>query len=264
MKTFENKWIWITGASAGLGAAMARAFARANANLILSARNEDRLREVVKTCDGKGEKHILPLDLTDVDSLSGIVNDALSFGNRIDILINNGGISQRALAEETLPEVSRKVFEVNFFGTIELTRLVLPAMLRQKSGHIMTISSVVGKFGSPYRSSYSASKHALQGYFDSLRFEVEPQGIDITLICPGFIRTDVTRNALTADGKPQNKMDKKTDQGMDPEKFAEKVLKVMKKKKKESYIGGIEILAVYMKRYVPWLFRKVIARSEVR
>ena len=264
MKTFENQWIWITGASAGLGAAMARAFDQENANLILSARNEEKLQEVVQSCSGKGEKHILPLDLTKIDSFSQKVNEAISFGQRIDILINNGGISQRALALETPGEVSRRVFEVNFFGTIELTRLVLPIMLQQKSGHIMTISSVVGKFGSPYRSSYSASKHALQGYFDSLRFEVEQQGIDITMICPGFIRTDVTRNALTAEGKPQNTMDKKTDQGMAPDKFAEKVLKNMKKKKKEAYIGGIEILAVYMKRYVPWLFRRVIARSEVR
>jgi len=264
MSTFKNKWIWITGASAGLGAAMARAFALENANLILSARNVEKLQAVADACEGTGEKHILPLDLTEIDLLDQKVKKAISLGGRIDILINNGGISQRALAKDTLPEVSRKVFEINFFGTIELTRLVVPTMLQQKSGHIMTISSVVGKFGTPYRSTYSASKHALQGYFDSLRFEVEKEGIDVTLICPGFIRTDVTRNALTADGKPQNTMDKKTAAGMSPDKFAKKVVKVMRKRKKEAYIGGSELLAIYLKRYIPSLFRWIIARTEVR
>lgn len=263
MNTFNNKWIWITGASSGLGKAMAIALAEEGAHLILSARSEEKLNQVAESCQGSGKKHILPLDLTQSDSFQEKVNKALSYGGYVDILINNGGISQRALAVETQPSVSRELFEVNFFGTIELTRLLLPSMLERKSGHIVTISSIVGKFGSPKRSSYSASKHALHGYFDSLRFEVEPDGIDVTLLCPGFIQTDISKNALTADGQPQNTMDEKTAQGLTTDQFASRVLKAIRNKKKEANIGKYEIMGVYMKRFLPGLFRKILAKSEV-
>src|SRR5690625_800946 len=136
MSTFKNKWIWITGASAGLGAAMARAFALENANLILSARNVEKLQAVADACEGIGDKHVVSRDLTGIDLVDQKVKKAIALGGRVDILINNGGISQRALAKDTLPEVSRKVFDINFFGTIELTRLVVPTMLQQKSGQI--------------------------------------------------------------------------------------------------------------------------------
>lgn len=263
MKSFNNKWVWITGASSGLGKAMAMAFSEENANLILSARNETKLAEVLELCSGSGEKHVLPLDLMTTESFPGKIKKALSFGDQIDILINNGGISQRALAADTLPDVSRRLFEVNFFGTIELTRQLLPSMIERQSGHIVAISSIVGKFGSPLRSTYSASKHALHGYFDSLRFEVQNQGIDVTLVCPGFIQTDVSKNALTADGRPQNTMDEKTAGGLTTDVFASRLLKAIRRKKKEVNIGKFEILAVYLKRYFPGLLRKVISRSEV-
>ncbi len=263
MSSFANKWIWITGASAGLGEAMALALAKENAHLILSARNEEKLHEVAKKCGGNGQKHVLPLDLAKNEELAKIVQAALTLAPHIDILINNGGISQRATAVETVPEVTRKLFEINFFGTIELTRLVLPSMIRRKSGHIVAISSIVGKFGSPKRSTYSASKHALHGYFDSLRFEVEDDNIDVTLVCPGFIRTNISRNALTADGEPQNTMDDKQAHGLSPEVFSSRVLRAIRKKKKEVNIGKYEILGVYLKRFVPGIFRKILANSEV-
>ncbi len=263
MKRFSNRWVWITGASAGLGEAMALAFAREDAHLILSARNEEKLKDVAARCSGKGEKHILPLDLSQSDTLEDKVMSALSFGSQVDILINNGGISQRATAMETLPEVTRTLFEINFFGTIELTRLLLPSMIQRKEGHIVTISSIVGKFGSPKRSTYSASKHALHGYFDSLRFEVQDDNIDVTLICPGFIRTNISKNALTADGKPQNTMDDKQARGLSPEDFSSRVLRAIYNKKKEVNIGKYEILAVYLKRFVPGIFRRILAKSDV-
>lgn len=263
MSTFKNKWIWITGASSGLGKAMAMAFAKEGANLILSARSEEKLDEVAQSCEGDGVKKIIPLDLTETESFPSKVKQALSFGGRVDIVINNGGISQRALAVETTPEVSRRLFEVNYFGTTELTRQVLPSMIGQKSGHIVTISSVVGKFGSPKRTSYSASKHALHGYFDSLRFEVQGDNIDVTLICPGFIQTDISRNALTADGKPQNTMDNKTAGGLTTDVFASRVLKAIHKRKKEVYIGKFEVMGVYLNRFFPGLFRKMLSKSEV-
>ncbi|HLU93595.1 MAG TPA: SDR family oxidoreductase [Membranihabitans sp.] len=263
MTTFADKWIWITGASSGLGKAMAIAFANENAHLILSARNVTKLTEVAKLCKGEGEKQILPLDLAQQDTFPETVRKAVSFGGRIDILINNGGISQRADAVETIPEVTRRLFEINFFGTIELTRLVLPSMIERKSGHIVTMSSIVGKFGSPRRSTYSASKHALHGYFDSLRFEVQDEGIDVTLVCPGFINTDISRHALTAQGEPQNSMDKKTADGLSTDEFSKRILKAIRRKKKEVNIGKYEVMGVYLKRFAPGLFRKMLSKSEV-
>lgn len=263
MSSFQNKWIWITGASSGLGKAMAIAFAEEGAHLILSARNEEKLKKVAGFCKRAGEIHILPLDLEHSGSFAQKVQDAIGFGNQVDILINNGGISQRALAINTAPEVTRRLFEVNFFGTIELTRQLLPFMIEQQSGQIVTISSVVGKFGSPLRSTYSASKHALHGYFDSLRFEVEDDGIDVTIICPGFIQTDISKNALTAKGNRQGSMDEKTASGLTANEFASRALKAISKKKKEVNIGKFEILGVYVKRFFPSFFRKVLKRSEV-
>ncbi|WP_236975889.1 SDR family oxidoreductase [Membranihabitans maritimus] len=263
MAGFENKWIWITGASSGLGRAMALVFSKENANLILSSRNVDKLEDVRNECTGTGRKEILTLDLQSESEFPEKVDQALSFGGAIDILINNGGISQRAQAVNTQPEVARKLFEVNFFGTIELTRQVLPSMIDRNRGHIVVISSVVGKFGSPLRSTYSASKHALHGYFDSLRFEVQDNGIDVSIICPGFIQTEVSRNALTANGNPQGKMDNKTSKGLTPEEFGSKVLNAIRKRKKEAYIGKYEVLGVHVKRFLPNLFHKIISRSEV-
>lgn len=264
MNSFNNKWIWVTGASAGLGAAMVRAFAAENANIILSARNADKLKSVAASCSGTGEKIILPLDLSEVDSLAEKVEEALnSSGGHIDVLINNGGISQRSLAKDTPVEVSRKVFEINFFGAIELTRRLLPSMLERKSGQIVAISSVVGKYGTPVRSSYSASKHALHGYFDSLRFEIENDGIDVTVICPGFIHTDVSKNALNEAGVPRNILDERTANGMEPDEFAKKALQVIRKKKREAYIGKFEIMGVYLKRYFPSLFHRLLPRFDV-
>lgn len=261
--SYKNQWIWITGASSGLGAELAKRFAALDGNLILSARNVEKLNSVKESCKGEGEKKILPLDLADHDSFSDKVQEALGFGGQIDVLVNNGGLSQRSLAVETQLTVAKRLFEVNYFGTIALTQLVLPYMLQRKSGHIVVISSIVGKFGSPLRSTYSASKHALQGYFDSLRFEVQDAGIDVTILCPGFIQTDVSKNALTADGSPQNKMDNKTARGLTTTEFGQKAMRIIQKKKKEGYIGKYEILGVYIKRLFPNLFHRIISNSKV-
>lgn len=262
--TFQDKTVWITGASSGLGEAMAKAFAEAGANLILSARNLRELERVKSECSGPGVKAIVPLDLSNISEFKDKVKEAVDcIPGGIDILINNGGVSQRDLAVNTNEETSRKLFEINFFGTVEVTKALLPHFMSRKSGHIVVISSIVGKFGSPLRSTYSASKHALHGYFDSLRFEVRPYNIDVTVICPGFIATNVSVNAMKGDGTKQNTMDEKTAAGMNPGVFARKVLKVVRKKKREAYIGKTEILAVYLKRYLPAVFFQVISRSKV-
>lgn len=262
---FRNKRIWITGASSGIGEALARAFADHGAHLILSARNEQELNRVASECKLAGAASVLvrPLDLAQHDAIPGVVEAVLKQVGKVDILLNNGGISQRALAKDTSLEVDKKLMNVNFFGTVALTKALLPNMLTHQLGHIVTITSLTGKFGSPLRSSYAASKHALHGFFDSLRAELGDMPIRVTLICPGYVRTNVSLNALTGAGAKQNKMDEATEKGMLPELLAQKILRAVEKGKEEAYFGGKEVLGVYLKRFFPGYFSRLIKRIKV-
>jgi len=260
---YTDKVVWITGASSGIGEALAGAFSNKGARLILSARNEARLNEVRQTCLQPDKHLVVPLDLTDTDSLQATCTEVLNRFGKIDILVNNSGVSQRSLAAQTGMDVDRRIMETNFFGTIALTKAVLPSMLEKKSGHIVVISSVAGKLGTPLRSSYSASKHALHGFFDSLRAETWKQGIHVTIVCPGFIRTNISINALTANGAPQGTMDDAQASGMSAEKCAEKIIRGIEKHRAEVYIGGKEILGIYLKRFVPGIFDLIIKRAKV-
>ena len=261
---FKSKTIWITGASSGIGRAMALAFSKQGANLILSARNEEKLNEVKKECKDPDQVEVLPLDLINYSSFDEKTNTALAFFDGIDILVNSGGISQRALAKDTTLTVDRSIFETNFFGTIGLTKALLPHFINKKNGQIVVISSVVGKIGTPLRSSYSGSKHALHGFFDSLRAELYDDNIAVTLICPGFVNTNVSLNALTGDGSKQNKLDKATESGLKPDDFANIALKAIAQKRQEIVIGGFkEKLAVYVKRFFPRLLSNIIRKAKV-
>lgn len=261
---FKSKTIWITGASSGIGRAMALAFSKQGANLILSARNEEKLNEVKEKCQNPNQVDVLPLDLSEYDSFDEKVKTALAFFNGVDILINSGGISQRALARDTALNVDRTIFEVNYFGTIGLTKALIPHFINKNSGQIVVISSVVGKIGTPLRSSYAGSKHALHGFYDSLRAELYDNNISVTLICPGFVNTDVSRNALTGDGSKQNKLDNATAKGLNPDNFAKIALKAIAQKRQEIVIGGsMEKLAVYVKRFFPRLLSNIIRKAKV-
>ena len=193
---FRDRVVWITGASSGIGEALSVAFSREGAQLILSARRAEELERVRQSCDAPDRHRIEPLDLMDANAIARV---AASVGP-VNVLIHSGGVSQRSLAMQTDLAVERAIMDLNFFGTVALTKAVLPSMIARKSGHIVPISSVVGYVGTPLRSAYAASKHALHGYFDSLRAEVAKDGIAITIVCPGYIRTDVSRNAMTGDG----------------------------------------------------------------
>jgi len=262
---FKNKRVWVTGASSGIGEALAYAFAEHGAHLILSARNEQELNRVAAGCVQAGAVSVLvqPLDLAQHDAIPGIIEKVLKQVGKVDILLNNGGISQRALAKDTSLEVDKKLMAINYFGTIALTKALLPNMLTHQLGHIATITSLTGKFGSPMRSSYAASKHALHGFFDSLRAELSQTPIRVTLICPGFVRTNVSINALTGDGSKQNKMDEATDKGMQPERLAERILRALEQGKEEVYFGGKEVLGIYLKRFFPAYFSRLIRRAKV-
>ncbi len=261
---FTSRTIWITGASSGIGRAMALAFSSRGANLILSARNVEKLNEVKNECQNPDQVEILPLDLSNYRSFDERVNTALTFFNGVDILINSGGISQRALAKDTELNVDKTIFETNYFGTIGLTKALLPHFIAKKSGQIVVISSVVGKIGTPLRSSYSGSKHALHGFFDSMRAELYDYNISVTLICPGFVNTNVSMNALTGDGSKQNKLDNATAKGLKPDDFAKIALKAIAQKRQEIIIGGfMEKLAVYVKRFFPRLLANIIRKAKV-
>lgn len=261
--SITGRVVWITGASSGIGAAMAYAFAGMGAKLVLSARKTERLQEVKARCPYPDRHLILPLDLDDSSAFPEKVQSVLDAMGRIDILINNGGISQRSPAAETSLETVRRIMETNFFGTVALTKAVLPSMLKTSSGHIVVISSLAGKFGTPLRSTYSASKHALQGFFDSLRAELSGKGIRVLIVCPGFIRTNISINALCADGSCHGVMDDAQAAGLAPELCAEKIIQAIEKGKDEVLIGGKELIGVYLKRFVPSIFNRIIAKAKV-
>lgn len=240
---------------------MALAFHRAGAKLILSSRREDELKRVQSECGGKPDTRILTVDVTQPTQLEERASAALRMFGGIDILVNNAGVSQRSLVKDTQIEVYRDLMEVNFFGAIALTKAVLPSMMERKSGHIVVISSLVGVLSTPLRSGYAAAKHALHGFFDALRAEVDRYGIKVTIVCPGFIRTDVSLNALRGDGTRHAKMDSGQARGMSAEKCANLTLKAIASGKEEIYIGNRDKYIVYLKRFFPGVFSRRIARS---
>jgi short-subunit dehydrogenase len=181
---------------------------------------------------------------------------------RIDILINNGGYSQRSEAIETPIEIDRQLMEVNYFSYVALTKAVLPYMKRQKGGQIIAISSIAGKFGFYLRSSYSAAKHALHGFFESLRLETEGFGIKTLLVCPGKIKTNVSLNAVTANGKTHNKMDESHENAMSADECAKLIIKGIRNNKEEIFIGGKEILMINIRRFFPRLFSKLLRKQS--
>jgi len=259
----KDKVVWITGASSGIGEALVYKYHRAGAKLIISSRNRDELFRVKTNCKGAINIHVLSLDLEQTESLPQKATEALRIFGKIDILINCGGISQRSLALETTAETEEKIMRVNFWGTVTLSKAVIPAMIQNGGGQVVCISSLVGKFGTRFRSAYSASKHALHGYFDSLRSEIYDKNIGITLICPGFIKTNVSMNAMTADGKPQNSMDDTIAHGMPASECAEKIFKAVGARKEEVYMGGKEVKGVLFKRLFPLRFSKYMRTAKV-
>jgi short-subunit dehydrogenase len=260
---FRDKRVWLTGASAGIGEALALELASRGARLLLSARRHRRLEEVRAASDGAERHHLLPFDLANPSAVADAARRVLENFSPLDALVLNAGISQRALAEETLLQVDRRLMEVNFFAPVALAKAVLPSMLERQSGQIVIVSSLVGKFGTPLRSGYSASKHALHGFFDSLRAETWERGIRITLACPGFIRTELPLHALTGDGSPQGRMDRGQLQGSSAEACARRIVRAAERERPEVLVGGKERYAVYLKRFLPSIFDRLIRRARV-
>lgn len=259
----EKQIIVITGASSGIGRALAITYAREGCHLILGALGEEALRETAASCRAKGgEATAIEFDLNDENSIIQFTNAIKKQHTHIDRLIHVSGISQRATAEETSTEVDRKIMEVNFFGTISLTKQLLPLLKASKKANIGVTSSISGKFGFPLRSAYSASKFALHGFFESLRLELYNNSISVTIMCPGRINTAISLSALNGKGKPRGVMDQGQASGIPAEKCAKKMYRAVENRKKEVYIGGKEILMVYFKKYIPLLFYKIARKTN--
>ncbi len=226
----------------------------------------EELERVRRNCTTAAQQHIqiLQLDLSAPETLDDKTKAAIVLFGHIDILVNNGGISQRSLIQESTIDVYRRLMEVNYFGAIALSKGLLPHFVSRKAGHFVTISSVTGKFGTPFRSGYAAAKHALHGFFDSMRAEHWKDNIVVTMICPGFINTPISLAALKGDGSPLNEADKAQGKGKPAEWCAKRIVRAIEKKREEVYIGGKEVLMVYIKRFFPSLFSKIIRKVAVR
>ena len=238
---------------------------------MISARNESELRRVQLAVGSQQltgnnlEQAVLVqcLDLADHASFPQIVKEVLAKTGGVDVLVNNAGLSQRSFAKDTSYEVDRRLIEVNLFGTIALSKALLPHFLEKKSGHFVVVTSLMGKFGAPLRSTYAAAKHGLHGFFDSLRAEVWRENVKVILVCPGYIRTNISINALTADGSAQGTMDDATGKGMLPEVLAKKILRAVVNGKEEIAVGGRELMGIYLKRFFPKLLSKIVRKAKV-
>lgn len=259
---FEHKTVWITGASSGIGEALALAMVDAGATVIASSSSEEKLNRVYEKCSDKERFFVVPLDLGVPESLRRAAEDVLDRFERIDILVNNGGISQRSRALDTPLDNDRKLMEIDYFGTVALTKAVLPRMIEQGGGHILCTSSIVGVFGFPLRSAYSAAKHALHGFFESLRVEYSSHGIKVGIIIGGRINTPISYSALTSDGTPYGKMDEGQRNGISPEKAARKIMKGIRRGRKEIWVGGAELIMIVLKRYLPGMHSMISGKVK--
>jgi dehydrogenase/reductase SDR family protein 7B len=260
---FTGKTIWITGAASGIGKAVALDLSKEKVHLILSDIDKDGLDEVAIECKANDSTtQLIPIDLSDENSVAAAAKTVSDEKIKIDCLYQFAGISQRALVNETPLFVDRKIFEINFFGAIALVKAVLPGMIENGGGQLAVTSSIVGKFGFPYRSSYSATKHALHGYFESLRAENKQNNIQVSIIIPGRVQTNISLNALNKDGKAHGKMDDGQDSGIPVEKAAKTIIRNLKRNKKEILVGAKELVMVHIRRFLPSLYYYLSSRIK--
>lgn len=261
MRSLKDQVIWITGASSGIGEALAYEMSAQGAKLILSSRRIAELERVKNKCLHSANVYTFPLDLTDTTNLEAKVPAAIALFGHIDIMVHNGGISQRALVAETDISVHRKVMELNYFSYIILTKALLPHFIERRSGYFVVTSSVMGKIGTPMRAAYAAAKHTLHGYFDCLRAEVGKYGIKVTILIPGYIHTPIS--VISGDGSFLSNKSEQINDGFSAHKAAKQIIKAIRNEIYEPYIGkfmGEERLAIFVNRYLPALFTKLIPR----
>ena len=265
-KRFEGQVIWVTGASSGIGESLALLLSQEGAKLILSARRRELLEAVKSKCARPSDVCVLPVDVAETDKAEAHVADALKAFGRVDVMVHNAGIGQRSLAAETPLSDDRRIMEVNYFGVLALTKALLPAMQKQQRGHFVVVSSVAGYVGTPQRSTYAASKHALHGFFESLRGETHKDNIAITMICPGFIDTEISVKAVKRAGGDESKVvqarSKMKAHGLPPEAAAKAMARGIAKRSREVHVGGKELAGIYMRRFAPGVLSELLKRVE--
>jgi dehydrogenase/reductase SDR family member 7B len=261
---FEGRTIWITGASSGIGTALAEAFAAEGAALILSGRRRDALETLAARIGG--DTLLLPFEATDRAALPGAVAAAWAWRGGVDMLVNNAGISQRSLAIDTAPQVYDRIVEVDLLAPIRLTQILLPLMAERRSGHVVMISSVAGRVGPVLRTAYAAAKHGLIGYGDALRAEVETAyGIKVTVVLPGSVRTRVAVNALQGDGSARGVSDANIEAGMDPAECARRILDAVAEGRREIVVAeGAEAFAASLRLADPERLFDLLAAEGAR
>lgn len=258
---YSGKTVWITGASSGIGAELARLFAEEGARVIISSHEADELESVRKSLENiSKDVHPVVFNLGNPDEVKATAEKVLKEFGRVDVLMNNGGISTRAEAMETRLELDRKIMEIDYFSGVILTKAVLPKMIEQGYGHIGVTSSISGKFGWPLRSAYAAAKHALFGFYKSLWAETNKQGIRVTIFSPGRVRTNISFHALLKDGKEHGKMDPGLDRGISPTTCARKMIRAMKRNRKDVLVGRSELIMVWIHKYSKSLYYTLINR----
>ena len=258
---FKDKLCWVTGASSGIGEALAMELAKNEARLIISSNDAKELQRVRQNClKYTSQCEVLPFDLSNPIEVETTAKQAIEKFGPVFLLINNGGISQRALAHETPVEIDRRIMEIDYFSYVVLTKTILPSMINANEGFIAATSSISGKFGFPLRSAYAAAKHAIQGFFETIRIELKPHNISVTIAYPGRVNTNISVNAILKDGKAHGKMDAGQAGGIPAEKCAKIYLKAIAKSKPEVLIGGKELLMVHIKRFFPRIFYRVVSK----
>jgi short-subunit dehydrogenase len=261
MGRIDGKIIWLTGASSGIGEALTYQLDKKKCKLVLSSRKEEELQRVKANCTHHENIKIISLDLENLNELPEKAKAAIEAFGHMDMLINNAGISQRSEIINTNINVYKRLMDINYLGTIALSKAVLPYFVKAKNGHIVTVSSLMGKFAGPLRSGYCGSKHALHGFFDVLRMEHEKDGINVTMICPGYVQTNIDKNALTADGSPQEKHDVENQNGLAVDIFVKKMIRAIERLKYEAYLGKKEVMGIYLKRFFPKLLHRLVLKS---
>jgi dehydrogenase/reductase SDR family protein 7B len=255
---FAGKVAWVTGASSGIGEALVYKLSELGAKVIISSNDTAGLERVKKACGSRSGMIITAsFDLSDTSGIEKLVEQQFNSIGKIDYLLNIGGISQRSRIDETPMWLDRKIFEINYFGTIALTKAVLPYMISKKSGHILATSSISGRFGFPLRSAYSASKQALHGFFETLYLENKANNIRTSVIIPGRVRTSISMHALDREGKEFGKMDGVLAKGLPPDKAAKKIIRGIINNKREILVGRSELIMLYIRRIWPWLFFRI-------
>ncbi|WKK65222.1 SDR family NAD(P)-dependent oxidoreductase [Lutimonas zeaxanthinifaciens] len=260
-----SKIIWITGASSGIGEALSYEFAKRGALLILSSRSEQKLLTVKENLPLNSDKaKVLALDLEQLNELKNKVETALSYFGKIDFFVSNAGLAVKDFVINTPLEIDLKLMNINYFSSILITKSLLPHFMQRNTGHIVVTSSLSGKYGVPKIASYAASKHALHGFYETLRSEITDYNIDLTIVIPGIIKTEITAHALTGTGDKFGKIDKTFQTAYPADKAATKIVNAVMKKKESVFIGGSEGITLFLNRLSPWLFRRFIRNHPIK